>query len=290
MTEKPATNVSKPQGQPCPRCNTTGVCSDCHGTGHTECIACKGKGTVTSPSGKTHPCKICQGTGKISCPPLCPSCSGLGVILPKYQAEIAEKYRTPTAKFQPVTTAVRWLVVACIVAYIVAPRDFPSLLPQPLPRLFWDIMVNQPNSLYNGEYWRFITPAFLHGGIFHLIMNMYVLWSAGPNIEGILGSRRFLILYFAGALLGNILSWAFNPYPGIGASTAIFAVMSAYVGLHWRWGFFSASMIREIVWLLAIFLAIGFLLGDIVNLDNWGHLGGLLAGLIVSTIGPRPHN
>jgi len=276
--------------RPCPRCEGSGRCVDCSGTGQATCPGCQGQGSRTSPRGMESTCRICNGLKTIACPVQCPSCNGTGRISASFQKEIQQKYTVSFSNYSPLAHAVTGLTALTVAVYLLAPPDFSSLLPQPLPTLIWSALRNHANVLDTFELWRFLTPVLLHAGWWHLLANMYFLVNMGPPLEGILGTRRFLALYILAALGGNILSWAFNPVPGVGASTALFGVGAAYVGLSWRWRLVEEAGARRIGIVLGLLLVLGFALSDVLGipLDNWGHLGGGLVGLAFTALGPRP--
>jgi rhomboid protease GluP len=133
-----------------------------------------------------------------------------------------------------------------------------------------------------GEYWRFFTPMFLHGGILHLGLNSYFLYIVGPQVERSYGSLRFAAIYFLSGFAGSIASFALTPSPSIGASGALFGVIGALIPLLYRNRDVLGNTRRQItsiVEVIAVNLLIGFLVPDI---DNWGHVGGLLGGLALS--------
>src|SRR5690606_36651475 len=78
-----------------------------------------------------------------------------------------------------------------------------------------------------GEWWRFITPIFLHIGILHLLMNSLALYYLGSIVEKIYGSGRFLFIYLFSGFLGALGSFIFNPSISAGASGAIFGCFGA---------------------------------------------------------------
>jgi hypothetical protein len=82
----------------------------------------------------------------------------------------------------------------------------------------------------DGEYYRLVTAAFLHGGLLHLALNMFALASLGPVLESALGRSRFLALYLLSALGGSTLSFllAAPNTVGVGASGAIFGLFGAF--------------------------------------------------------------
>ncbi len=79
----------------------------------------------------------------------------------------------------------------------------------------------------SGEYYRLITSMFLHGGLIHLVLNMYALNSIGPLVENYFGKIKYLIIYFISGILSSYFSYLFSPSVSIGASGAIFGVLGA---------------------------------------------------------------
>ncbi|MBK8047001.1 MAG: rhomboid family intramembrane serine protease [Anaerolineales bacterium] len=79
-------------------------------------------------------------------------------------------------------------------------------------------------AIYQGEYWRLFTATLLHGGVLHLMFNLYALFSLGPLLESYLGPARFLAIYVLGGLFGSLLSYAFTDSVSVGASGAIFGI------------------------------------------------------------------
>lgn len=143
-------------------------------------------------------------------------------------------------------------------------------------------------AIGSGQVWRLITPIFVHGGSYHLLINMYSLYAIGPAVEQFFGHTRSLVVYVLCAISGSLLSLAFSSADSVGASGAIFGFLGALGGflfLHRNaFGSFGRAQLRQIIVVALINLGIGFMPG----IDNWGHLGGLLCGLAMSfLIGPR---
>ena len=128
-----------------------------------------------------------------------------------------------------------------------------------------------------GEYYRLLTAAFLHAGVFHLAMNMFALAALGPTLESALGRSRFLALYMLSALGGSTLSFLLSEpgQLGVGASGAIFGLFGAYYVVVRHLG----GETRSIVMLLVINLVITF---SIPIIDWRAHLGGLVIGSLVA--------
>ena len=131
----------------------------------------------------------------------------------------------------------------------------------------------------NGEYYRLITVALLHGGLWHLAFNLYALHALGTPVEAYFGRGKFTLILIVSLLSGSTLSVLFNPayVYSIGASGMIFglfgslALIGQQVGIEWR----------SILVIVGINFAIGFVLGGV---DWRGHLGGLIGGTLVTTI------
>jgi membrane associated rhomboid family serine protease len=132
------------------------------------------------------------------------------------------------------------------------------------------------------QLWRLVTPMFLHLGLIHIAMNMYVLAILGPPIERAYGRWTFLALYLCTGIIGNVVSFAFGPVGqiGAGASTAVFGLFGVWLVYNYRRrgrdAFYQANL-RAILVTLALnfFLNIG-----LSGVIDWrGHLGGFLGGI-----------
>jgi rhomboid protease GluP len=87
----------------------------------------------------------------------------------------------------------------------------------------------------HGEWWRFITPMFLHAGIFHLAMNSWALYDLGPAVEGIYGRQKFLVLYVFTGIVSFATSFLWHPYGlSVGASGALFGLIGAMIAYGYR--------------------------------------------------------
>jgi rhomboid protease GluP len=149
--------------------------------------------------------------------------------------------------------------------------------------IFYGARFNE--AILAGELWRFITPVLLHGSIPHIAFNMYALLSFGTGLERHFGHGRFLLLYLLGAFAGNVASFLFTGGSySVGASTAIFGLLGAEaVFLVQNRRIFAGqfrSAIGNIIFIAAINL---FIIGSLPGIDNWGHIGGLVGGLMFTT-------
>jgi rhomboid protease GluP len=133
-----------------------------------------------------------------------------------------------------------------------------------------------------GEYYRLITSGFLHIGVIHLLLNMYSLYIVGTQVEYFYGKVKYIIIYLFSAVTGNLLSMIFTNGIGAGASGAIFGLLGSllYFGYHYR-GYIGAMIRSQIVPVVVYNLLIGFFISGI---DMWGHVGGLLGGILTANM------
>jgi rhomboid protease GluP len=129
-----------------------------------------------------------------------------------------------------------------------------------------------------GEWWRLLTPMFLHGSLLHLGMNSWVLYDLGPTVEGLYGRQRYLVLYVLSGVGGNLLSYWWSPFTiSIGASGAICGLVGAMITYGYRNRSRLGESVRNMYVRWAVYILIfGFLVPFI---DNAAHIGGLVTGM-----------
>ena len=242
-----------------------------------------GAGPIADPA-STEEIEYCYGHPKtptrLHCSrcdrPICGRCAipaSVGQHCPECVAEArksAPKVRSAIAATAPVVTAILAVNVGAFLLQYLIPG-------------FTDRFAMDPVAIRDGEYWRLITPVFLHaqGFIFHIIMNSYILYSLGPNVEQAFGSVRFAVMYLLAGFFGNVLSFVMPPDVGsLGASGAVFGIAGVLLVYLFRRrrSAFVAQYLRSIMFFVGINLAIGFVFRGI---DNWAHIGGLVAGIIL---------
>jgi len=126
-----------------------------------------------------------------------------------------------------------------------------------------------------------LTPIWLHGSLLHIGFNMYALYIIGPGLERSFGHRRFLLLYLITGFTGNVLSYLFTPNTSLGASTAVFGIIAAEVVYLMRNRQMFAGNVQRIITNRIMILAINLMLGfSSSGVDNFGHLGGMIGGLL----------
>ena len=138
-----------------------------------------------------------------------------------------------------------------------------------------------------GQVWRFITPTFLHASFVHLCLNLVSTVIIGSGLENGLGSWKLSSLYFVSSFGGILFSCTFNPLAySVGASTAIFGLIGyyiAYLCIEWsRLGESNPMQRFTLIIFILIILLFNVSIGITeANVDNLGHLGGLIVGIIM---------
>lgn len=177
--------------------------------------------------------------------------------------------------FSAKTSIVTYIIMAiCIIMFIISGfgLDLMSLV---------KYGANVGSLVKSGEVYRLITYMFLHGGFLHIFFNMYSLYIVGPKVEDFYGKWKYLLIYMISGISGGLLSIALNgEVISIGASGAIFGLFGAllYFGYNYR-GYIGQIVRSQVLPIVIYNLIIGFFISGI---DMWGHVGGLIGGLIAS--------
>jgi len=158
---------------------------------------------------------------------------------------------------------------------------------------------------YEHQYWRFVTPIFIHVNLLHLFVNMYSLWVIGPWVEKLYGSAKFVVFWvatgiagvlasyltvFPGAhpgLIGSFLIKTGDQVPSAGASGALFGLIGVLFvfGLKYRRELpegFKRAFGTGLLPVILLNLGIGFLARGII--DNAAHMGGLFSGAVLASV------
>ena len=135
----------------------------------------------------------------------------------------------------PLPPVVKQLLIANLAVFVLT-RMIPGVEVERIEDLFGFVAAD---VLGRGRVWQFATYMFLHGGFFHILFNMMLLWMFGTTVEHRWGSRAFLTYYAVCGLGGAILSWVMGPsstVPMIGASAAVLGVLLAYIATRFHLG------------------------------------------------------
>ncbi|MEH7482473.1 rhomboid family intramembrane serine protease [Neobacillus drentensis] len=135
-----------------------------------------------------------------------------------------------------------------------------------------------------GEYWRLITPTFIHSGFPHMLFNSFSLVLFGPALERMLGSGRFLFVYLLSGFIANVATLLLQPltYTHVGSSGAIFGLFGYYLAIiMFRKHMLSKQNSQIILTLCVVSLIMTFLQP---NINITAHLFGLLGGFLMGAI------
>ncbi|WP_235433621.1 rhomboid family intramembrane serine protease [Protofrankia coriariae] len=228
----------------------------------------------------------CQRCGR----PICPECmrpAAVGFHCPEEGAAASRRGATSRrpinslggqARIRHPGLITQLLIGLCVAAY--ALQGLPGLSGSGPDNTFTlDYSLYGPGIAANDEYYRLLTAAFLHAGVLHILFNMYALYLLGSQLEQILGRVRYLALFVVCAIGGNTLSYLINGWNtfSVGASTAVFGFFAAYYVIARR----LRADTSAILIIVGINLIITF---TIARIDKWGHIGGLVTGLVVGVI------
>jgi rhomboid protease GluP len=152
-------------------------------------------------------------------------------------------------------------------------------------RTLFDFGAKLREAILFGQWWRLITAGFLHGGLMHLLMNSWVLFDLGAQVEELYGASRLIVIYFLATVAGFFASTWWSPALSVGASAGLFGLIGAMIALGTRHPLGAAVRGLYVRW--AIYgLLLGLLPG--LQIDNAAHLGGLVAGLVCGYLAGVP--
>lgn len=142
--------------------------------------------------------------------------------------------------------------------------------------------------IQDGQWWRLISPVFLHVGLSHLIINSVTLLYIGRYIEEFFGHWRMLVIYFVSAIFGNLVSAVLMPSTiSAGASTAIFGLFGAFLMLGVC--FHHNVIVRVLSRTFFLFVIINIVMDIFLSgIDLAGHVGGLFGGFFIAFVVGAP--
>jgi len=132
-----------------------------------------------------------------------------------------------------------------------------------------------------GQWWRLITPIFLHGGLLHIAMNTYALLQLGPLTEQVYGRDRFVVVYVLSGIAGFFASQVFGSFT-VGASASLsglIGLLLVYAYRHHGGSTFKQVMLQNAILLI--------LISFVFPMVDWrAHLGGLAGGALFGLVVP----
>ena len=231
------------------------------------------------------PFRVCQSCGQLT-PSNEGQCAYCGVLSAQAVEEHAEQrfLRAVFSRATPVTFGL--LGINIIYYFVVAWFGLESAT-------FIAFGAKTNALLREGDWFRLVTPIFIHGGLLHLFFNSYVLWANGPLVERLYGSARFLLIYLLSGIGGVVGSYVWQEVanhqdaPSVGASGALFGLFGLLAIFGYRYKEVPASFQRalrsSVLPAIVINLIIGF---SVPFIDNGGHIGGLIVGALLALVIP----
>ncbi|KAK9271676.1 hypothetical protein L1049_002039 [Liquidambar formosana] len=131
-----------------------------------------------------------------------------------------------------------------------------------------------------GEWWRLVTPMFLHSGLFHVALDCWALLTFGPQVSRIYGSFTFFLIYILGGISGNLTSFLHTPEPTVGGTGPVFAIIGAWLIYQIQNKDVFAKDVSESMFHKAIIItALAFILSHFGPIDDWTHFGAAFTGM-----------
>jgi rhomboid protease GluP len=138
--------------------------------------------------------------------------------------------------------------------------------------------------IYAGQWWRLVTAIFLHAGILHIGLNLWVLFDISPEVEAMFGTSKFVVFFLVTGVFGYVVSlWWMPMVLSLGASGAIMGLIGVLIGATFHHGRMGKDY-RSMLWRWVIYIAI---FGLFFNVDNAAHFGGLAAGILLGYLIPE---
>jgi rhomboid protease GluP len=138
----------------------------------------------------------------------------------------------------------------------------------------------------DGQWWRLVTAGFLHGSMLHILMNSWVLFDLGAQVEAVYGASRMWVIYFVSSVAGFYASAWWNPGISIGASAGLCGLIGAMIALGVRHRNPMGDAIRGMYVRWAVYTLIFGLM--VSGIDNAAHIGGLAVGFGVAYVAETP--
>lgn len=239
------------------------------------------------PATSCHKCKKLISTKDAACP----YCKAPQTVERQSKSITKDLFGHPTE-------VINWIVGVNILLYIgsivLDPSEAMSLdngllgVGSPTSRSLWMLGMTGSVGWTCGHWWTLLTASFLHGSILHIYFNLSWLRQLGALTVGLLGPARFIFAYIATGVGGFVASNLWHNAPTVGASCSIFGLMGVLIVFAQRRGGLLGQRLGKQLW---IWTGIGLLFGLMIPMvNNAGHIGGLLSGMILGLVFPKQEN
>jgi len=175
-------------------------------------------------------------------------------------------------RFYPIVTLIISIHILLYLATTIP--FFPS-------RYMFELLSGVNLYIVNGEYWRLVTPIFMHASFAHMLFNSFSIVLFGPALEQLLGRTKFTLLYLATGIAANIATLSLEPltYTHVGSSGAIFGLFGFYIAIIiFRKAMLSRENSQTIMTIAIIGIVMTFVQS---NINITAHIFGLIAGFLI---------
>lgn len=184
-------------------------------------------------------------------------------------------------EFMQLYPIVSSLVIIHIILWLVI-----SFFQLPIGQTIYFFGVGNNFLIHQGEYWRLLTPIFLHADMTHMLFNSFSLVLFGPALEQMLGKSKFIVAYFGAGIIGNLGTFLLGPgdiyYTHLGASGAIYGLFGIYLYMVLlRKDLMDQSSTQIILVITVIGVIMTFIQS---NINIYGHIFGLIGGLAIAPL------
>ncbi|TVU32268.1 hypothetical protein EJB05_23992 [Eragrostis curvula] len=136
------------------------------------------------------------------------------------------------------------------------------------------------NLILSGEWWRLLTPMWLHSGFLHVALGCWALLTFGPRVCRAYGQVTFFLIYILGGVCGNLTSFVHTPELTVCGTGPVFSLIGAWlIYQSQNKQFIDKDISENMFWQAVIAAALSFLLSIFGGIDNWAHLGATISGL-----------
>lgn len=142
-----------------------------------------------------------------------------------------------------------------------------------------------PAAFMDGQWWRLVTAGFLHGGWLHILMNSWVLFDLGTEVEMFYGTSRLIVFYFVSTVTGFALSSHLTAGFSVGSSAGIFGLIGAMLAF----GFTERTALgAQVKSLYTRWVLYGLVISFLPGVDLWAHVGGFAGGFVAGWLASTP--
>ncbi|MCU1284291.1 MAG: Rhomboid family protein [Acidobacteriales bacterium] len=242
-----------------------------------NCATC-GTALQTSPFGGTEP--------------ICVACEPASALAPAQQNSPESEQQLSISTADQTFRTTTYIVLANVLYYLyfvaMIYARYGQVLLGPIDARFYLLFgADQGQFTFGGQYWRLLASNYIHFGVYHLLGNMWCLWGLGRLTQLFYSPRNYFMVYTYAGLCGSLLSvWAHPQVISAGASGAVFGVAGVMLTTLQFGKLPIDKQVRQNIFKGVLqFAALNLVIGlAIPHVDNIGHIGGLLSGMLLGIV------